>query len=91
MATFNEEEKPPSQTVDNFHTNSDVDRDGDALHHTLGQGSGQASPGNHRHNGADAPLLLEGVKLTGSRGGNTALVSIIGTLVQLGAEDATTA
>lgn len=91
MATFNEEDKPSPQKVHDFHTNADTDQDGDAIHHTLGQGQGQASPGNHVHNGADAPLLLEGVKLVGSRGGNSALVSIIGALVKLGAEDGTTA
>lgn len=91
MATFNEEERPPGQVVANFHTNSDVDESKEAFHHTLGQGEGQAAPGNHKHNGADAPLILDGVKLSGSRGGNTALISIIGALVQMGAEDATTA
>lgn len=91
MAGFNQEAQPGSRVVADFHTNSDVDESKESQHHTLGQGEGQAAPGNHRHNGADSPLLLAGVKLSGSRGTNTALVSIIGALVQLGAEDATTA
>lgn len=31
------------------HTNSDVDADRNAMHHTLGPGPNQAAPGNHDH------------------------------------------
>ena len=91
MVTFNEEAKPAPQVVTDFHTNCDVDQDKEAFHHTIGTGATQAAAGSHVHNGADSLMLLDGVKLSGSRGGNTALVSIIGALVKLGAEDATTA
>lgn len=91
MATFNEEDKPTPQKVNDFHTNSDVDQEPDSQHHTLGQSPGQASPGNHSHNGSDSVALLEGVVLVGSRGGNSSIASILQALVKLGAEDNTTA
>lgn len=83
--------KPNAQEVEDFHSNADTDVRPEAIHHTLGSSPNQASPGNHVHNGSDAPLLLEGVQLTGSRGGNAAVASIISALVKLGATDTTTA
>jgi len=84
-------DKPDAKVVSDFHTNADTDTRDTAAHHTLGTSPTQASPGNHRHRGGDSELLLEGVVLTGSRGGNIALLSVINALVQLGAQDATTA
>lgn len=43
-----------SEQVNIFHLNSDKDAGAGALHHTLGLGPTQASPGNHRHNGKDS-------------------------------------
>jgi hypothetical protein len=43
-----------SEQVNVFHLNSDKDAGAGALHHTLGLGPTQASPGNHRHNGRDS-------------------------------------
>lgn len=43
-----------SEQVNIFHLNSDKDSGAGALHHTLGLGPTQASPGNHRHNGRDS-------------------------------------
>ena len=43
-----------SEQVNIFHLNSDKDAGAGALHHTLGLGPTQASPGNHRHNGRDS-------------------------------------
>lgn len=83
--------RPDSRTINEFHTNDDVDRDGNSHHHTLGTGANQASSGSHRHNGTDSVLLLEGVELSGSRGGNLALQSVVNALVGLGATDNTTA
>lgn len=81
---------PTSEQVDDFHTNSDVNSRKEAQHHTLGPGQFQASPGAHNHRGGDSSLLLAGVTLSGSRGGNVALVSVIQALVALGATDSTT-
>lgn len=84
-------EKPEAQVVDDFHTNSDADLRPESLHHTLGPGENQAASGGHRHRGGDSELLLRGLTITGSRGGNAALLSIIGILVDLGATDQSTA
>lgn len=78
------------EEVEDFHQNSDLDSRPEAQHHTLGPGSSQAAAGNHRHDGGDSELLLTGSTLTGSRGGNVALVSVIQALVKLGARDTTT-
>lgn len=90
MAT-NEDKRPDPQTVAEFHTNDDVDSNKQAHHHRLGIGANQASPGQHKHDGSDSVLLLEGFTLSGSKGGNAALASVITALVQLGATDSTTA
>lgn len=82
--------KPDARIVADFHTNADTDVRRESIHHTIGPGPNQASPGSHRHDGGDSALLLEGVTLTGSKGGNVALASVIQALVRLGAEDATT-
>lgn len=44
----------PSEEVNFFHLNSDKDAGATALHHTLGLGPGQASPGNHDHDGRNS-------------------------------------
>lgn len=82
---------PSQKEVNDFHTNSDKDGGPKSLHHTLGSNPNQASPGNHTHDGSTSPLLLEGTTISGSRGGNLAVASIIAALVKLGATDATTA
>lgn len=79
------------QDVERFHDEDDLNAGRSAQHHDLGTGANQASPGNHRHDGRDSVALLDGITLTGSRGGNTALPSIISALVLLGAVDNTTA
>lgn len=83
--------RPDSKTINEFHSNDDVDKDSNAHHHTLGGGANQASPGSHRHDGTDSVQLLEGIEIAGSRGGNLALQSVIQALVALGATDNTTA
>lgn len=83
--------RPDSKTINEFHTNDDVDKDSAAHHHTLGGGANQASPGSHRHDGTDSVSLLEGIELAGSKGGNLALGSVVQALVALGATDNTTA
>lgn len=89
-ASIDESNKPTAEQVEVFHTNADTDTRKESLHHTLGSGPAQASPGNHRHDGGDSELLLAGVTLTGSRGASSAMVSIISALVRLGATDSTT-
>ncbi len=80
-----------AQLVNQFHRNSDVDSSKTAQHHTIGPGPNQVASGVHNHDGTESRSLLEGVSLTGAKGGNAALASVIAALVQLGAEDNTTA
>lgn len=82
--------KSSAKEVAIYHTNADIDGGPKAIHHTLGPGLGQSSPGNHTHDGGSSKLLLEGTTITGAKGGNTALASVISILVQLGALDAST-
>ncbi len=83
--------KPDAQAVEDFHSNSDIDVRPESHHHSLGPNPSQAAAGNHTHNGSDSLQLLGAVTLTGSRGGNAALASVIAALVALGAKDVTTA
>ena len=45
------------EEVNAFHLNSDKDAGAGALHHTLGLGSSQASPGNHTHDGKNSKRI----------------------------------
>jgi len=85
-------EKPSPKEVLDFHTHADTDGSQKAIHHTLGPNHNQAAPGNHSHDGGNSAVLqlLDGITLTGSRGGNAALASVIAALVALGAVDSTT-
>lgn len=76
--------------VDDFHEQSDLNTRSEAQHHTLGPSQNQAAPGNHNHDGGTSIPLWEGNTISGSRGGNMALASVIAILVQKGAVDATT-
>jgi len=80
-----------ARAVWKIHQNSDVDFSSTSQHHTLGPLSNQASPGGHIHDGTTSKQLLDGVSITGSRGGNAALASVISVLVAMGATDNTTA
>lgn len=86
-----ENPKPPADVVEDFHTFADTDTRNESIHHTLGPQPSQASTGDHNHDGGNSALILSGFTLTGSRGGNVALVSVIATLVRLGATDSTIA
>lgn len=86
-----EKPKPTAEDVETFHTNADTDVRTQSIHHTLGPRDTQAAPGNHKHDGGDSELILSGLTITGSRGGNTSLPSIIACLVRLGATDSSTA
>jgi hypothetical protein len=86
-----ENPKPPSQVVDDFHENSDLDARAESQHHTLGPSPTQASPGNHKHDGGDSALLLEGETISGSRATDAWRLSVNAILVKLGATDNSTA
>ena len=87
-----QKDKPSAKEVSDFHTHDDVDGSQKAHHHTLGSGHNQASPGDHNHDGGSSARItpLEGLTITGSRGGNAAVASIIDALELLGATDGTT-
>lgn len=81
---------PPAEEVERFHTNSDVNTRREALHHTLGSSSFQASPGDHTHDGSDSRPILEGVTISGSRATDAWRLSVNAALVRLGATDSST-
>lgn len=79
------------RVVADFHRHSDLDRDTFAQHHSLGPGANQAAAGTHSHDGTNTRQLGVGITLTGAKGGNAALTSVIAAMVQiLGVEDNTT-
>ena len=82
---------PDKRAVADFHRNSDLNTRSEAQHHDLGNGSNQASFGNHIHDGQRGIALLDGVTFTGSRTNNTAdiLNQIMNALVPLSATNAT--
>lgn len=75
----------PSREVDRIHTKADTDGSPTAIHHTLGINRNQAAPGNHIHDGKASPKVGRGLNLaiSGSRGGNAAVASIITMLKQV--------
>lgn len=89
---------PTSKEVELFHRHADTDGSAKAIHHTLGNGKDQASPGNHSHDGGTSPridpkdILADTVTITGNKttGDATWRNSITAALVALGAKDATT-
>ena len=52
---------PEDKLVAFFHKNADVDDKATSMHHTLGPGAWQSSPGNHVHDGGQSALILKGV------------------------------
>jgi hypothetical protein len=84
-------QKPTTEEVESFHTNSDVDLRAEAQHHTLGPAPAQAAPGNHNHDGGSSALILDGYAITGSRGTDAWRQSVNALLVRLGADNNTTA
>lgn len=81
---------PSAEEVERLHQNADTDARKEAIHHTVGPGENQASPGNHNHRGGDSVQLLGGVTITGSRGSDAWRLSITQALVALGATDSST-
>lgn len=88
FGNIKEEKRPSSpepREVNLFHSRSDVDTSTGAQHHTLGVKHDQASPGDHNHDGKGSRKLGQGLNLvvTGSRGGNAALLSLLQALAQV--------
>ena len=55
---------PPSEAVaDWLHGRASTTRPED-IHHRIGFGSTEASPGNHQHNGKDSKMILDGANVT---------------------------
>lgn len=82
---------PPPEEVARAHARSDVDSSQTAQHHTLGVRHDQASPGDHKHEGQGSRMIMEGITVSGSKGGNLALADLITKLAAaLGFNDATT-
>jgi hypothetical protein len=71
--------------INRLHFGSDVDSGTKAQHHTLGVSRNQAAQGNHMHDGITSKKLGQGmgITITGSRGGNAAIASIITALKQV--------
>ena len=73
MPDFNR--MPTPEEVNFFHLAADKDAGSGALHHTLGLGPSQASPGNHNHDGRNSKRIelknLEGEDITYNPGGGT--------------------
>lgn len=91
VKTPKQKNTPDPLTVNQFHARSDVDSSWQAQHHTLGVKHDQASPGDHKHNGDNSRLIMEGISVTGSKGGNVALADLITKLAAaLGFTDNTT-
>lgn len=76
---------PTAREVNLIHANSDIDSGPSAGHHSLGVNRNQASPGDHVHDGKASKLLGAGMHITisGSKGGNAALTSLIAALKQV--------
>ena len=65
-----------------LHDETDTDSSHRSTHHTLGTQRHQASPGDHIHDGRESKKLGTGIgiTITGSRGGNAAVASLIAAL-----------
>lgn len=72
--------------VNEIHKLSDKDVSREAQHHSLGINPYQASPGDHDHDGRNSKLLATSAPevVTGSRGGNAALASLLTALANKG-------
>jgi hypothetical protein len=76
---------PDARTVNAQHTKSDVDSSLNAQHHTLGIKRNQGASGRHNHAGNDSVKIGHGMNLTitGAKGGNAALTSLLATLAKV--------
>lgn len=76
---------PSPRQIAFFHSRSDVDSGPFAQHHTLGIKHNQASFGDHVHDGKSSRKIGLGLSLSvsGSKGGNAALASLLTMLAQV--------
>lgn len=76
---------PDPRAVNGFHARSDVDSAQTAQHHTIGIGHNQAAAGDHVHDGSSSRKVGTGLTLviSGAKGGNAALASLIAALQQV--------
>lgn len=58
---------PSAKQVTDFHRNSDADRTLEAIHHSIGRGRTQASPGDHVHDGGTSQPLWTGTAIDNSQ------------------------
>ncbi len=76
--------EPSAFEVSKIHNRADTDSQPSALHHTLGPSGLQASPGDHTHDGRSSKRLYSPPPVvTGSRGANAALTSLLTELARL--------
>lgn len=76
MPGTNAQQPTPESTAD-IHKVADTDSSSTAAHHTLGVQPNQASPGDHIHDGRTSKDLYIARSVTGSRGGNAAVASLL--------------
>lgn len=82
---------PSSDQVKKFHEKADSDASPKAIHHTLGPGHNQASPGDHSHDGGNSTQLFTSVTFTGSRATFSSIEQqLVNAIVSMGAVDNTT-
>lgn len=76
---------PAPRDINLLHARSDLDSSTIAQHHTLGIKHNQASTGDHVHDGKSSRKVGQGLSLTvsGSKGGNAALTSLLAMLAQV--------
>lgn len=91
---INKGQPPTAAQSAKLHEKSDKDGSPKAQHHTLGPSANQAAAGNHSHDGGNSAVLdklMDGMIITGSRGGNAALTSLLSVLSsKFGLTDSTT-
>lgn len=74
-----------ARDVNRIHTKSDVNSSANSQHHTIGTGRNESASGSHNHGGKDSNKIGQGLGLvvTGSRGGNAALNSLLTELAKV--------
>lgn len=85
IKTERNDPSPSPRDVNFFHTRADTDTGPSSIHHTLGIGRNQASPGDHVHDGKASRKVGTGLNLTvtGAKGGNAALTSLLAMLANV--------
>ena len=89
--TLDPERRLTAEEVYNIHRNADTDKTTKSIHHTLGGGRFQATPGDHTHDGGSSTQLWTGRTVTGSRGSGAAITSLLLILADQGIIDGTSA